>query len=50
MTKLEDIYLFQIRMAQEFLNENHHADVSRIHCLLRKMLPREYYDLIDRRY
>ena len=36
-----------IRMAQEFMNENHHADISRLHCLLRKMMPRDYHDLIE---
>lgn len=36
-----------IRQAQEFMNENHYADISRLHCLLRKMMPREYHDLID---
>ena len=47
MEIIENIYLHQIRMAQEFLNENHHADVSRVQSLLRKMLPKEYHDLID---
>lgn len=36
-----------IRKAQEFMNENHFADISRLHCLLRKMMPKEYHDLID---
>lgn len=36
-----------IRKAQEFMNENHYADISRVHCLLRKMMPKEYHDLID---
>ena len=36
-----------IRQAQEFMNENHYADISRLHCLLRKMMPKEYHDLID---
>ena len=36
-----------IRQAQEFMNENHFADVSRLHCVLRKMMPKEYHDLID---
>lgn len=47
MEIIENIYLHQIRMAQEFLNENHHADVSRVQSLLRKMLPKEFHDLID---
>lgn len=44
---MEDKYLYMIRQAQEFMNENHFADVSRLHCLLRKMMPKEYHDLID---
>lgn len=35
-----------IRKAQEFMNENHYADISRVHCLLRKMMPKEYHDLM----
>ena len=33
--------------AQEFMNENHFADVSRVQCLLRKMMSKEYHGLID---
>lgn len=44
---MKEIYLHMIRQAQEFMNENHFADVSRLHCLLRKMMPKEYHDLID---
>ena len=44
---MEDKYLYMIRKAQEFMNENHFADISRLHCLLRKMMPKEYHDLID---
>ena len=44
---MEDKYLYMIRQAQEFMNENHYADISRLHCLLRKMMPKEYHDLID---
>ena len=44
---MEEIYLHMIRKAQEFMNENHFADISRLHCLLRKMMPKEYHDLID---
>ena len=44
---MEDKYLYMIRQAQEFMNENHYADISRVHCLLRKMMPKEYHDLID---
>ena len=39
--------MYMIRKAQEFMNENHFADISRLHCLLRKMMPKEYHDLID---
>ena len=39
--------MYMIRQAQEFMNENHYADISRLHCLLRKMMPKEYHDLID---
>ena len=44
---MEDKYLYMIRQAQEFMNENHFTDISRLHCLLRKMMPKEYHDLID---
>ena len=44
---MEEKYLYMIRKAQEFMNENHFADVSRVQCLLRKMTPKEYHDLID---
>ena len=40
-------YLKQISLAQEFLNENRSADLSRVKCLLRKMFPREYHDIIE---
>ena len=40
-------YLKQIFLAQEFLNENRSADLSRVKCLLRKMFPREYHDIIE---
>ena len=36
-----------IRKAQEFMNENHFADISRVQCLLRKMMSKEYHGLID---
>lgn len=45
---MHDIYLQQIQLAQEFLNENHHADVSRLQCLLRKIMPNEYHNIIDK--
>ena len=44
---MEDNYLYMIRKAQEFMNENHFADVSRVQCLLRKMMSKEYHGLID---
>ena len=44
---MREIYIHMIRKAQEFMNENHYADISRVHCLLRKMMPKEYHDLID---
>ena len=28
---MEDQYLYMIRQAQEFMNENHYADISRKH-------------------
>lgn len=44
---MEDKYLYMIQKAQEFMNENHFADVSRVQCLLRKMMSEEYHGLID---
>ena len=44
---MEDKYLYMILKAQEFMNENHFADVSRVQCLLRKMMSKEYHVLID---
>ncbi len=44
---MREIYIHMICKAQEFMNENHYADISRVHCLLRKMMPKEYHDLID---
>ena len=45
---LESVYLDQISKAQEFLNENSNADLSRVKCLLWKMLPKQYYDVVDK--
>lgn len=39
-------YLDQIASAQAYLNENHQADLSRVQCLLRKMLPDPYHKAI----
>ena len=47
MVSMEDKYLYMIRQAQEFMYENHFADVSRVQCLLRKMMSKEYHGLID---
>lgn len=44
---LDSLYLNQITSAQEFLNENPRADLSRVKCLLRKMLPKAYHEVID---
>lgn len=41
------VYTSQIAKAQEFLNENHSVDLSRVKCLLHKLLPNEYFDLIE---
>lgn len=43
----DTIYTSQIAKAQEFLNENHCADLSRVKCLLYKLLPKEYFDQIE---
>lgn len=42
------VYTTQIAKAQEFLNENSNADLSRVKCLLRVMLPEQYHRIIDR--
>ena len=39
----DSIYISQIAAAQEFLNENHNADLSHIQRLLQKMMPERYY-------
>lgn len=41
------VYKSQLIKAQEFLNENRHADLSRIKCLLHKLLSKEYFDQIE---
>lgn len=43
----DTVYKSQIVKAQEFLNENRNADLSRIKCLLHKLLPKEYFDQIE---
>lgn len=42
----DSIYISQIAAAQEFLNENHNADLSHIQRLLQKMMPQCYYGAI----
>lgn len=37
---MEDKYLYMIQKAQEFMNENHFADVSRVQCLRKSPLAR----------
>lgn len=44
----DSIYISQIAAAQEFLNENHNADLSHIQRLLQKMMPERYYSAIAR--
>lgn len=41
------VYRSQIAAAQEFLNENRAADLSRVKCLLHKLLPKEYFEYIE---
>ena len=43
----DTVYRFQIAAAQEFLNENRSADLSRVKCLLHKLLPKEYFEYIE---
>lgn len=43
---LQIIYMNQLASAQEYLNENHQADLSRVQCLMRKILPESYYKAI----
>ena len=43
----DTVYRSQIAAAQEFLNENRSADLSRVKCLLHKLLPRDYFDYIE---
>lgn len=45
---VDSLYLGQIAKAQEFLNENAKADLSRIKCLMRTMLPVQYHTIIDK--
>lgn len=44
---LDTVYRSQIAAAQEFLNENRSADLSRVKCLLQKLLPKDYFEYIE---
>ena len=44
----DTVYRSQIAAAQEFLNENHSADLSRVKCLLHKLLPKDYFEYIEK--
>lgn len=46
MDKVNEIYQYQLKAAQEFLHENHYADVARLQVLLQKMMPVEYHEAI----
>ena len=43
----DTVFRSQIAAAQEFLNENRSADLSRVKCLLHKLLPRDYFEYIE---
>ena len=43
----DTVYRSQIAAAQEFLNENRSADLSRVKCLLHKLLPKEYFEYVE---
>lgn len=45
---LDTLYLNQIAAAQEYLDENQHADLARVQRLLQKMMPPRYYPAIAR--
>lgn len=42
------VYITQLASAQEFLNHNRNADLSKLKCLLRQLMPQEYYGAIDK--
>ena len=44
----DTVYRSQIAAAQEFLNENRSADLSRVKCLLHKLLPKDYFEYIEK--
>ncbi len=43
----EAIYRHQLAQAQQFANENSKADISRLHDLLRRIMPAEFHGEID---
>ena len=43
----DTVYRSQIAAAQEFLNENRNADLSRVKCLLHKLIPKDYFEYIE---
>ena len=43
----DTVYRSQIAAAQEFLNENRSADLSRVKCLLHKLLPKDYFEYVE---
>ena len=45
---LDSVYTAQLVAAQEFLNQNHHADLSHTKYLLRDLMPKEYHDRIEK--
>ena len=46
MDPIKETYKHQLEVAQDFLHENHHADVARLQVLLQRMMPLEYHDAI----
>ena len=44
----DSVYLKQIAAAQQFLDENRNADLSKTKCLLRRMIPEEYHGEIEK--
>lgn len=45
---IDTAYQSQLAKAQEFLNENPKADLSRVKCLFRSMFPEHYHHAIDK--
>lgn len=42
------VYTEQIAYAQDYLDDNCNTDLSKLKCLLRYLMPREYYGEIDK--